>query len=176
MRGAGPGGRLWDGVVDWLAGADVGEPAAVDMAELLDSVSGPPIVALRGAFGIGVAPVAAALRAHPVGRAWSVVADEGPAPRVDADAVVTVTNDPGAVARPGEVIAHPRGRAGSGISLDDAHGPASGVVDPLAAAVSALVAAGVLEDVRRRRLERGVAAIAVARPVVRDELEDLLWP
>ena len=33
-----------------------------------------------------------------------------------------------------------------------------------------------LEDVRRRRLERGVAAIAVARPVVRDELEDLLWP
>ena len=83
MRGAGPGGRLWDGVVDWLAGADVGEPAAVDMAELLDSVSGPPIVAVRGAVGIGIASVAAALRGFAVRQALAAVAAQA---RVRRDA------------------------------------------------------------------------------------------
>ena len=44
------------------------------------------------------------------------------------------------------------------------------------AAVAELTSPTVLARVRSGRLERGVARIAVAHPVVRDELEDLLWP
>ncbi|MFD5868488.1 hypothetical protein ACFWGD_07740 [Corynebacterium sp. NPDC060344] len=165
------GGRLWAAVVDWLADAGVGEAAAVDLAELLDATSGPPTVAVRGPAGIGAAAVAAALGDHPSARGtWRVVADEGPAPRVDADAVVTLSHDPGARARPGEVVADPR------VLLDDASSPASPPLPPLAAAVGELVSPEALAAVRAGRLERGVAAAAAAHPVVRDELEDLLWP
>ncbi len=170
-------GRLWAAVVDWLADAGVGEAAAVDMAELLDSASGPPVIAVRGPAGIGAKQVAASLRRHPTARGrWRILADEGPAPRVDADAVVTLSHDPGAVARSGEVVVHPRGRAGRGISPDDAADPGGPAVSEVIAAVAELTSPTVLARVRSGRLERGVARIAVAHPVVRDELEDLLWP
>ena len=170
-------GRLWAAVVDWLADAGVGEAAAVDMAELLDSASGPPIIAVRGPAGIGAKGVAASLRRYPTARGrWRILADEGPAPRVDADAVVTLSHDPGTVARPGEVVVHPRGRAGRGISLDDAADPGGPAVSEVIAAVAELTSPTVLAQVRSGRLERGVARIAVAHPVVRDEMEDLLWP
>lgn len=170
-----PEGRLWAAVVDWLANADVGEPAAVEMAELLDRVAGPPVVAVRGPAGIGVGRMAAGLRGRST---WNVVADEGTAPRADADAVVTLSHDPGAESRGGEVVVDPRR-----VLRDDAHrtpgalpgdddGPLADVID----AVGRLVAPQELAGVRAGRLERGVAAIAAAHPVVRDELEDLLWP
>ena len=177
MGAAGGRGRLWAAVVDWLADAGVGEPAAVDVAELLDAASGPPVIAVRGPAGIGADAVAAALRLHPSARGtWRILADEGPASRVDADAVVTLSHDPGAGARPGEVVVHPRGRAGRGISLDDAAAPPDPSLSRVAAAVSELVSPETLAEVRLGRLVRGVAAIAAAHPVVRDELEDLLWP
>ncbi|WJZ01213.1 hypothetical protein CHAN_13150 [Corynebacterium hansenii] len=189
LAASGREGRLWAAVVDWLAGAGVGEAAAVDMAELLDSVSGQPIIAVRGPAGIGAGAVAEALRGHPVARGhWAVVADEGPAPRIDADAVITLAHDPGAVARPGEVVADPRALRGRGFPLDDAAGDPGPAIDPISAVapdsrvdaligeVEKLTAPEVLADVRAGRLERGVAAIAAAHPIVRDELEDLLWP
>ena len=65
---------------------------------------------------------------------------------------------------------------GKGISLDDAAAPPDPSLSRVAGAVSELVSPETLAEVRSRRLERGVAAIAAAHPVVRDELEDLLWP
>ena len=82
MGAAGGRGRLWAAVVDWLADAGVGEPAAVDVAELLDAASGPPVIAVRGPAGIGADAVAAALRLPLGPRTWRILVDEGPS-RVD---------------------------------------------------------------------------------------------
>ncbi|WP_295627752.1 hypothetical protein [uncultured Corynebacterium sp.] len=167
---------LWESAIDWMAGAGVGEAAGVEMAELLEALAGPPTIAVRGATGVGAGAVAVALAGHAGCARWRVIADEGPAPRVDADAVVRVARGTGDVVKHGEVSAHPR-IAGARDSRDDADGPAHGpALDRIAAEIGELVDDEALARTRARRLRRGVAAIAAAHPLVRDELEDLLWP
>lgn len=169
---------LWRGVMDWLAGVGVGEPAAVAAGTLLEELAGPPRVAVRGPRGIGARSVADALRGARGTDGWLISAEEGPAPQGAADAVVALTRNPRAGRRPGEVPVHP-GDARRGLSLADAPEPPpageSGVAD-IVAEVATLLSGPARADARARRLRAGIAEIAAAHADVRDDLEELLWP
>lgn len=138
--------------VDWLAGADVADPAAVAVAGLLEELTRPR-VAVRGAS----APQVAALAAELDGAGFAAVADPGPVGRVDADAVVRLSHDPADRSRGRELVARSPGAEAAGLRAE---------------------LAGLLADpgVRVGRLRRGLAGIAAAHPGSRAGLEELLWP
>lgn len=138
--------------VDWLAGADVADPAAVAVAGLLEELTRPR-VAVRGAS----APQVAALAAELDGAGFAAVADPGPVGRVDADAVVRLSHDPADRSRGRELVARSPGAEAAGLRAE---------------------LAGLLADPGARvgRLRRGLAGIAAAHPGSRAGLEELLWP
>lgn len=138
--------------VDWLAGADVADPAAVAVAGLLEELTRPR-VAVRGA----AAPQVAALAAELDGAGFAAVADPGPVGRVDADAVVRLSHDPADRSRGRELVARSPGAEAAGLRAE---------------------LAGLLADPGARvgRLRRGLAGIAAAHPGSRAGLEELLWP
>lgn len=138
--------------VDWLAGADVADPAAVAVAGLLEELTRPR-VAVRGAS----APQVAALAAELDGAGFAAVADPGPVGRVDADAVVRLSHDPADRSRGRELVARSPGAEAPGLRAE---------------------LAGLLADPGARigRLRRGLAGIAAAHPGSRAGLEELLWP
>lgn len=138
--------------VDWLAGADVADPAAVAVAGLLEELTRPR-VAVRGA----AAPQVAALAAELDGAGFAAVADPGPVGRVDADAVVRLSHDPADRSRGRELVARSPGAEASGMRAE----LAVLLADPGA---------------RVGRLRRGLAGIAAAHPGSRAGLEELLWP
>lgn len=138
--------------VDWLAGADVADPAAVAVAGLLEELTRPR-VAVRGASAPQVAELAAELD----GAGFAAVADPGPVGRVDADAVVRLSHDPADRSRGRELVARSPGAEAAGLRAE---------------------LAGLLADPGARvgRLRRGLAGIAAAHLGSRAGLEELLWP
>lgn len=181
VRPNAPGGELWRGAMDWLADVGVSEPAAVAMASVLEELAGPAHVVVRGPAGIGAALVADAIRGHRDATAWEVRAEEGEVFRDGGDVVVRLTHDPdgGAVgAEAPEVIAHPRGRGGAGITVArvGSGGVGASGVGELVAAVQGRLMLAEVRGRREARLRRAIAEIAAAHPITRDELEELLWP
>ncbi|MDO5732001.1 hypothetical protein [Corynebacterium sphenisci] len=146
------GDETYRAAVDWLAGADVADPAAVAVAGLLEELARPR-VAVRGDAPRAVAALAADL-ADP---GYAAVADPGPVGRVAADAVVRLSPDPAARDRGRELIARPPGADAAALRAR----LAELLADPGA---------------RLGRLRRGLAGIAAAHPAARTGLEELLWP
>ncbi|MBV7296055.1 hypothetical protein KRX51_09050 [Corynebacterium sp. TAE3-ERU12] len=172
---------------DWLASADLADPAAVAVAEVLEDIAGPPLVVVRGAETMGATELAEALQHHAATaqpgapQAW-VHAETGAVGRLVADVVVRLTHDPAArradascaPAAVPEIVAHPGKVQGKGITIGDVGADTAGVAELWAAVRDALALHRA--QTRTARLRMGVAEVAAAFPEVRAGLEELLWP